>query len=72
MTESCSCGDKAEVGATVEFQCKTCENVIERFTVKKPLKAAGIAAILAYGGSQFITNLDSHFMLVNQHHGSSS
>jgi hypothetical protein len=54
MTESCSCGDKAEIGATVEFQCKTCESVIEKFTVKKPLKAAGIAAILAYGGSQFI------------------
>ncbi|MBK1874466.1 hypothetical protein FE848_14670 [Marinobacter sp. 1-3A] len=54
MTESCSCGDKAEVGATVEFQCKTCESVIEKFTIKKPLKAAGIAAILAYGGSQFI------------------
>lgn len=54
MTKSCSCDDKAEVGATVEFQCKICESVIEKFTVKKPLKAAGIAAILAYGGSQFI------------------
>jgi len=54
MKESCSCGDKAEVGATVEFQCKTCESIIEKFTIKKPLKAAGIAAILAYGGSQFI------------------
>lgn len=54
MTKSCSCSDKAEVGATVEFQCKTCGSVIEKFTVKKPLKAAGIAAILAYGGSQFI------------------
>lgn len=54
MTESCNCGDKVEIGAIVEFQCKTCESVIEKFTVKKPLKAAGIAAILAYGGSQFI------------------
>lgn len=54
MAESCSCGNKAEVGAAIEFQCKTCEKVIEKFTVKKPLKAAGIAAILAYGGSQFI------------------
>ena len=54
MKETCSCGDKAEVSATVEFQCKSCENVIEKFTVKKPLKAAGLAAILAYGGSQFI------------------
>jgi hypothetical protein len=54
MTESCSCGDKAEVGATVKFHCKTCANVIEKFVVKKPLKAAGLAAILAYGGSQFI------------------
>jgi hypothetical protein len=54
MSESCSCGEKAEIGATVKFHCKVCSNVIERFTVKKPLKAAGLAAILAYGGSQFI------------------
>jgi len=54
MTESCSCGDKAEVVATVEFQCKTCESIIEKFSIKKPLKAAGLAAVLAYGGSQFI------------------
>ncbi len=54
MSESCSCGEKAEIGATVKFHCKACANVIEKFTVKKPLKAAGLAAILAYGGSQFI------------------
>ena len=54
MSESCSCGDKAEIGATVKLHCKACSNVIEKFTVKKPLKAAGLAAILAYGGSQFI------------------
>ncbi|REL26202.1 hypothetical protein DXX93_06130 [Thalassotalea euphylliae] len=54
MSESCSCGEKSEIGATVKFHCKTCANVIERFTVKKPLKAAGLAAMLAYGGSQFI------------------
>lgn len=54
MSESCSCGEKVEIGATVKFHCKACANVIEKFTVKKPLKAAGLAAILAYGGSQFI------------------
>jgi len=54
MTESCSCGDEAEVGAIVEFNCKNCGNIIKKFTVKKPLKAASITAILAYGGSQFI------------------
>ncbi len=54
MSESCSCGEKAEIGATVKFHCKTCASVIEKFTVKKPLKAAGVAAILAYGGSQFV------------------
>lgn len=54
MSESCSCGDKAEVNATVKFHCKACSSVIEKFVVKKPLKAAGLAAILAYGGSQFI------------------
>ncbi|WP_350432038.1 hypothetical protein ABIS04_18770 [Shewanella sp. H8] len=54
MSESCSCGEKAEIGATVKFHCKTCGSVIEKFTVKKPLKAAGLAAILAYGGSQFV------------------
>ncbi|MFT5297878.1 MAG: hypothetical protein ACI9YH_003917 [Colwellia sp.] len=54
MSESCSCGEKAEIGAIVKFHCKACSNIIEKFTVKKPLKAAGLAAILAYGGSQFI------------------
>jgi hypothetical protein len=54
MTESCSCGDKAEIVATVEVQCKNCNNVIEKFKIKKPLKAIGLTAILAYGGSQFI------------------
>ncbi|MGO2181315.1 MAG: hypothetical protein ACTH36_03150 [Pseudoalteromonas nigrifaciens] len=54
MSESCSCGEKAEIGATVKFHCKTWASVIEKFTVKKPLKAAGLAAILAYGGSQFV------------------
>jgi len=54
MSESCNCGDKAEVGATVKFHCKTCANVIDKFIIKKPLKAAGLAAILAYGGSQFV------------------
>lgn len=54
MSGLCNCGDKAEVNATVKFHCKTCFNVIEKFSIKKPLKAAGLAAILAYGGSQFI------------------
>ena len=54
MSKSCSCGDKAETGATVEFHCKKCSSVIEKFTINKPLKAAGLATILAYGGSQFI------------------
>jgi hypothetical protein len=54
MSESCSCGDKADIASTVKFECKSCSSIIEEFTIKKPLKAAGIAAILAYGGSQFI------------------
>ena len=54
MSESCNCGDKAEVGATVKFYCKTCSTVIEKITIKKPLKAAGLATIIAYGGSQFV------------------
>lgn len=54
MENKCSCGDGSGFDATVEFKCKTCENVIEKLTIKKPLKAAGLAAILAYGGSQFI------------------
>ncbi|WP_041324951.1 hypothetical protein [Saccharophagus degradans] len=54
MEDSCNCGDKAEIGATVKFHCKTCSSLIEKFTIKKPLKAAGLAAVLAYGGSQFI------------------
>lgn len=54
MSESCSCGEKAEISATVKFHCTVCANVIEKFSVKKPLKAAGLTAILAYGGSQFI------------------
>lgn len=54
MENTCSCGDKAEIEATVKFHCKNCSTHIENFTIKKPLKAAGLAAILAYGGSQFI------------------
>jgi hypothetical protein len=54
MSGPCNCGDEAEFGATIKFHCKTCKNVIEKFTIKKPLKAAGIFAVLAYGGSQFI------------------
>ena len=54
MDNLCSCGDKAEIGATVKFHCETCSSLIETSTIKKPLKAAGLAAILAYGGSQFI------------------
>lgn len=54
MSKECSCGEESNVGATVEFQCKRCSSIIERFEVKKPLKAAGVAALLAYGGSQFI------------------
>lgn len=51
---SCQCGDKSDVGATIKFHCKTCAHVIEKFSIKKPLKVAAITAILAYGGSQFI------------------
>lgn len=54
MTKLCSCGDEAEIVATVEFQCKICESTIEKFSIKKPLKAVGLAAVIAYGGSQFI------------------
>jgi len=54
VSNSCNCEDKADVNAEIRFHCKTCSNDIEKFEVKKPLKAAGIAALLAYGGSQFI------------------
>lgn len=54
MPESCGCGDNTDIESTVKFECKKCSALIEEFKIKKPLKAAGIAAILAYGGSQFI------------------
>ncbi|PHQ15498.1 hypothetical protein CLH61_08240 [Marinobacter profundi] len=54
MSESCKCGDEAKVQGTIEFHCEKCESSIEKFEIKKPLKVASIAAILAYGGSQFI------------------
>lgn len=54
MSVSCSCGDKAEVVVTGKIHCKTCANIVKRFSVKKPLKSAGIAALLAFSGSQFI------------------
>lgn len=54
MSESCSCGENADIGSTVKFECKNCSTLIEEFKIRKPLKAAGIVAILAYGGSQFI------------------
>ncbi|MDN3653422.1 hypothetical protein QWY77_11780 [Thalassotalea ponticola] len=54
MSESCSCGDDAEVGATVKLHCKTCKSVLEKFSIAKPIKAAGLTVCLAYGGSLFI------------------
>ncbi|GAA6133821.1 hypothetical protein NBRC116188_06100 [Oceaniserpentilla sp. 4NH20-0058] len=54
MSDSCNCDENADINADIIFHCKNCSNEIERFQIKKPLKAAGIAAILAYGGSQFI------------------
>ena len=53
MSESCKCDDKAKLGATIEFHCQTCSNVTKEISIKKPLKVAAIAAILAYSGSQF-------------------
>ncbi|MFY8299503.1 hypothetical protein AAEU28_12105 [Pseudoalteromonas sp. SS15] len=54
MIEECNCEEQAEVGATVKFHCNICDSEIEKFTLKKPLKAASLAAVLAYGGFQFI------------------
>ena len=54
MESSCKCNDETDVTAEVKFECQKCSSVIEKFEIKKPLKVAGIAAVLAYGGSQFI------------------
>ncbi|NRA71946.1 MAG: hypothetical protein HRU24_13070 [Gammaproteobacteria bacterium] len=54
MSEKCQCAENAETRATVKFYCKTCSSVIDKIQIKKPLKAGAIAAVLAYGGSQFI------------------
>ena len=53
MSKSCGCSD-AEIGATIKFHCKTCANVIQNVSIKKPFKAAGMGAIIAYASSQFI------------------
>ena len=52
--EQCSCGEEADIQCSIRFSCKKCSTTIERFKIKKPLKAAAILAILGYGGSQFI------------------
>ncbi len=54
MEQSCNCQDKAKISTKVEFGCENCNKVIEKFTIKKPLRLAGLAAVIAYGGSQFI------------------
>ena len=54
MSKSCYCSEEPEIGATIKFHCKSCSSVVKKFTVKKPLKSAGIAAILACGGSLFL------------------
>ena len=54
VVKSCDCGDDAKLGATLKVYCKTCKNVIKKFSIKKPLKAAGITIFIAYGSSQSI------------------
>ncbi|MFI3245491.1 MAG: hypothetical protein R3Y10_03225 [Ferrimonas sp.] len=54
MSDSCSCGENAEHGATVKLYCKNCSTVVDKFSIKSPLKAIGLTALFAYGGSQFI------------------
>lgn len=54
MSKSCGCGENTKLGATVQFHCQTCSTVTNKFSVKNPLKAAAIATVLAFGGSQLI------------------
>lgn len=54
MLDSCECKKAADINAEVRFHCKKCSNDIEKFVIKKPFKVAGLTAILAYGGSQFV------------------
>lgn len=54
MSESCDCGKDSKLGATVQFHCQTCSTISKKFSVKNPLKAAAIATVLAFGGSQLI------------------
>jgi|GEM_PF-703091 len=54
MIKSCSCEDKAIINATVKLHCQNCKAVSKRFSIKKPLRTAGIAVVFAYSGSQFI------------------
>jgi len=54
VVKSCDCGDDAKLGATLKVYCKTCKNVIKKFSINKPLKAAGITIFIAYGSSQGI------------------
>lgn len=53
MSKCCGCND-AEIGATIKFHCTACANVIQRISIKKPFKAAGMGAIIAFASSQFI------------------
>jgi len=53
-SNNCDCDNKENFETTIEFTCKKCKENIDTIRIKSPLKTMGIAAILAYSGSQFI------------------
>ncbi len=56
MAESlCKCNDdNRDVNVKVTTYCCECSSIMDKFIVKKPLKALGVSLLIAYGGSNFI------------------
>jgi len=52
--KKCECGEEKEFGATIKIHCQSCSIVVKKISFAKPFKVAGIAVVLAYGGSNFV------------------
>lgn len=50
----CEC-DNGVTLATIKLYCKTCNSTLEKIAIKKPLKTAGIAALIAFSTSHVIS-----------------
>lgn len=52
MSEKCSCKNSERIDAQLEINCLECNKPVDRIHIKRPIKAAAIAAFVAYLGGQ--------------------